>query len=135
MIALDTNVLVRFVVADDPEQAHIARALLEDCTGERPAFVCREVIVEVVWVLEKTYRFSRNEIATLLDEMVGTEGLEVEMASDVARAASKYRRGGAGFSDHMIAAAARRSGAEPLYTFDRKLAQVEGVALLETPAA
>ena len=60
-----------------------------------------------------------------------TAGLELEAADAVARAASSYRRGGAGFSDLMIVAAARREGAETLSTFDRKVALLEGATLLE----
>ncbi|MDE2906398.1 MAG: PIN domain-containing protein, partial [Acidobacteriota bacterium] len=54
MIALDTNVLVRYLVDDDPEQAETARALLASVTPTRPGFVCREVMVELVWVLRRT---------------------------------------------------------------------------------
>ena len=135
MIALDTNVLVRYLADDDAEQARAARTLLEGLTSERPGFVCREVMVEFVWVLQKTYGLSRARIAAVLEALVATEGIEIEAADDVARAAFRYRRGGAGFSDLMIAAAAERSGASPLYTFDRKAPQLEGAALLGTAAA
>ena len=63
--------------------------------------------------------------------MVATEGLVVEAAHDVAQAAFRYRSGGAGFSDLMVLAVARRTGALPLYTFDRKAARLEAVELLE----
>ena len=129
MIALDTNVLVRYLVRDDARQAEAARKLLEALTAERPGLVCREVTVELVWVLERAYRFSRDQIATVLEELVATEGLLIEAADDVARAASRYRHGDVGFSDLMILAAGR-SRAHPLYTFDRKAAGLEGVALL-----
>ena len=130
MIALDTNVLVRYLVRDDVQQAEAARALLDSLTAERPGYVCREVTVELVWVLERAYGFSRDRIATILDELVATEGLVIEEADDVARAAFRYRAGGAGFSDLMILAAAEGSGAHPLYTFDQKAARLEGVSLL-----
>ena len=133
MIALDTNVLVRYLVADDARQAEAARLLLEGLTAERPGFVCREVIVELAWVLQRAYGFSRDRIATVFVDLAATENLEVEAAEDVARAALSYRQGGAGFSDLMIAAAAERAGADTLYTFDRKAAQLEGVTLLAEP--
>ena len=60
-----------------------------------------------------------------------TEGLLIEAADDVARAASRYRHGDVGFSDLMILAAAGRSRAHPLYTFDRKAAELKGVTLLQ----
>ena len=132
MIALDTNVLVRFLVADDRPQAEAARTLLANLTSERPGFVCREVSVEMSWVLERAYRFSRNEIATVVEELVATQELHFEAADDIVRAADGYRRGGAGFSDHMIAAAARRVGAEPLFTFDRQAARLKGAERLAT---
>lgn len=135
MIALDTNVLIRYLVADDATQATAARILLEGLTTERPGFVCREVIVELVWVLRRAYGFSRDRIATVLENFVSTEGLEVEAADDVARAAASYRRGGAGFSDLMIVAAAERVGAGTLHTFDRKVARLDGVTLLVDPAS
>lgn len=130
MIALDTNVLVRFLVADDADQAEAARGLLSELTTENAAFVCREVIIELVWVLERAYGFSRDRIATTLEALVGTQGLRVETADDVVRAAHRYRLGGVGFADLMIAAYARSAGAERLYTFDRKLARLDGAALL-----
>ena len=130
MIALDTNVLVRYLVRDDVQQAEAARTLLESLTAERPGYVCREVTVELVWVLERAYRYSRDQIATILEELVATEGLVIEEADDVARGAFRYRAAGAGFSDLMILAAAERSGAHPLYTFDQKAARLEGAVPL-----
>lgn len=130
MIALDTNVLVRYLVNDDARQAAAARALLAGLTVERPGFVCREVVVELVWVLQRTYGFSRGRIAGVLDELVATRELVFEAGNDVARAAYMYRQGGAGFADLMIAAAAERVGAYPLYTFDRQASQIDGTVLL-----
>ncbi len=130
MIALDTNILVRFLVDDEPQQVGMARELLEGLTGEQPGFVCREVIVELVWVLERTYEFPRERIAGVLDALIATEELQIEASDDVARAAFQYGRGGAGFSDLMIAAAAQRAGAQALYTFDQKAAQIPNATLL-----
>lgn len=131
MIALDTNVLVRFLVRDDERQAASAHVLLTSLTVEEPGFIGREVVVKLVWVLERAYGFDRDRIADVLDDLVSTEALVVEAADDVATAAFRYRDGGAGFSDLMIRAAAERVEALPLYTFDRNAARQEGVALLE----
>ena len=132
MIALDTNILLRFLIDDDREQVEAARSLLEQLTPERPGFVCREVALEVVWVLERSYGFSRDRIATALEQLVSGDALRFEAGDDVIRAAYGYRRGGVGFADRMIAAAARRSGADALYTFDRRLAALQDVIALET---
>ena len=131
MIALDTNVLLRFFLRDDEEQGEAAEKLMLQLTLDEPVFVSREVLVELVWALEYTFRFGRERIASFLDQLVHVAAVEIESASDVVEATGGYRRGGADFADRMIAAAARRAGAVPLYTFDRKAARLPGVTLLE----
>ncbi|MCY3930422.1 MAG: type II toxin-antitoxin system VapC family toxin [Acidobacteria bacterium] len=131
MIALDTNVLLRFFLRDDEEQAEAAEKLMLQLTLDEPGFVSREVLVELVWALEYTFRFGRERIASILDQLVHVAAVEIESASDVVEATGGYRRGGADFADRMIAAAARRAGALSLYTFDRKAARLPGVTLVE----
>ena len=75
MIALDTNVLVRYLVNDDARQAAVARALLAGLTVERLGFVCHEVVVELVWVLQRTYGFSRGRIASVLEDLLASREL------------------------------------------------------------
>ena len=132
MIAVDTNILVRYLVCDDQQQAEAARTLLESLTAEQPGFICREVTLELVWVLERAYNFSRHRIASIVEELVSTEGLVFEAQDDVARSAIRYRTVSAGFSDLMISSAAKRAGADLLYTFDKKAARLERVTLLPT---
>ena len=130
MIALDTHVLVRFLVQDEPEQARIAGEMIERLTGTDPGFVGREVLVELVWVLERAYGYSRSEIAGALDGLLSATELVIEAADDVGPALELYRNDGFGFADLMIVAAARRVGAAELVTFDRKAARLPGVRLL-----
>ena len=131
MIALDTNVLIRYLTRDNPEQAEAARALLRGLTTDNPGFICREVVIEVVWVLERSYRFSRERIANIVVELVATDTLVIEDDNDVAQADAAYRQGSADFSDLMILSAANRVGAQPLYTFDRQFARLDGTELVE----
>lgn len=132
MISLDTNILLRLLVPDRLDQVVAARTLLlEELSADRPGFVCREVILELAWVLRRSYGFTRAQIATAMNDLLLSAVLEIEAAGDVAEGAWEYRRGGAGFADRMIAAAARRAGAVPLYTFDRKAARLPDVTLVE----
>ncbi|MDE0168413.1 MAG: type II toxin-antitoxin system VapC family toxin [bacterium] len=132
MTAVDTNVLVRYLVRDDAAQAEAARVLLEGLTRQHPGFVCREVAIEVVWVLERAYRFERAEIADVLLELVATDCLMFESVDDVIRSVLRYHRGEPGFSDLMILAAAERAEALPLHTLDRRLARMEEATLVPT---
>ena len=133
MLAVDTNVLLRNIVQDDDRQAEAARHFLQKLTPEQPGFICREVALELVWVLERTYKFPRTRIADLMLGLTGTAGVVIENVEDISDAAHRYRQSSADFSDLMILAAAKRVRAKPLYTFDQKLARMEGAALLSEP--
>jgi predicted nucleic-acid-binding protein len=130
VIALDTNVLVRFLVQDDPLQAQLATKVIDQLTDDAQGFVSREVLIELVWVLERAYRLGRAEIAVALDGLLSATELDIEGSDEVAPALELYRNNGFGFADLMIAAAARRACANELVTFDRKASRLPGVRLL-----
>ena len=130
MIGFDTNVLVRFLMQDDPAQAAAASAALTGLTQADPGFLCREVLVELVWVLERAYRLPRADIARALDGLLETQELVIEAADRVALATDRYRKGDAGFADQMVALAGQGAGGSKTLTFDRKGAAVLGMHLL-----
>ena len=130
MIAVDTNVLLRAIVRDNAEMSEAAQALLRGLSVEEPGFVCREVLLETVWVLERVYRFTRAQIVDVLTGLFATGSLVAEDSDGLAKAAFLYGQGNADFADLLILAAAERVGAMPLYTFDQKLAREEGAVLI-----
>ncbi|MFZ4071474.1 MAG: PIN domain-containing protein [Caulobacterales bacterium] len=130
MIGLDTNILVRFLTQDDPDQAPLASAAMAQLTQDRPGLIGREVLIELVWVLERSYKFRRSEIAAVISGLLATSDLVVEGADGVADCLSLYEFEGFGFADLMIRAAARRFGAVGVLTFDRKAAALEGNVML-----
>ena len=130
MEAIDANVILRYIVGDNPEQEAAARSVMDGLTPSNPGFICREVIIEVAWVLERSYRFPRSRVAEALMDLTASDSLVVENSDAVAAAAHRYRQGGVGLSDLMILSAAKREGAMPLYTFDRKLARMDGAVLV-----
>jgi predicted nucleic-acid-binding protein len=131
-IALDTNVLVRFLTQDDTEQFEIAQDIINKCSAKQPAFICREVLVELVWVLERSYKYSRNEITAAVMGLISATELHVETAQDVAEILPLYQNEGFGFSDLMIRQAAIKNGGRDLQIFDRKAAKLAGITLLGT---
>ena len=130
MIGLDTKILVRFLTQDDPDQAPLASAAMAQLTQDRPGLIGREVLIELVWVLERSYKFRRSEIAAVISGLLATSDLVVEGADGVADCLSLYEFEGFGFADLMIRAAARRFGAVGVLTFDRKAAALEGNVML-----
>ena len=81
-------------------------------------------------MLERSYRFTRPQIAEALMDLTASDTLVVEHSDDVAAAAYRFRQGGVGFSDLMILRAAERADSTPLQTFDRRLARMQGAELL-----
>ena len=132
MIALDTNVLVRYLAQDDYAQFQVAADLIDGCTSDAPGYVCREVMIELVWVLERSYKYSREEIAEALLGIVTASQLSVEHAQDIASVVNLYREEGYDFANLMIRQAAQRAENRILQTFDQKLAKLDGVELLGT---
>ena len=131
MIALDTNVVVRFLVQDDKKQAEIATCLFNKLTEQEPGYICREVIIEVVWVLERAYRLTAKQIAPAIEGLISSKELIVEDAERVAIALNKIQEGGAGFSDRMILLASLDAKCTGLATFDKALGMDDGVILLK----
>ena len=130
MIAVDTNVIVRSLLDDDVEQSAAANRLLDGLTTHNPGFVCREVVIELVWVLERVYKLPRATIGAAILEIIASGDLIVENDRAMTQAAYRYMHGGVDFADLMILASANDHGATPLYTFDRKLARLDGARLL-----
>ena len=130
MMGLDTNVIVRFLMRDDAEQAALANTVFAEFTVSTPGFVCREVLVELVWVLQKIYRLPRTDVADAIEGLLGAREMVVESADSVAIAVDRLRKGGAGFADQMIALAGQGAGCGKTVTFDRKAAGLPGMTLL-----
>jgi len=120
LIGVDTNILVRYLVEDDAVQTEMAADFLERRSSPaRPAFVNRVVVAEVVWVLERVFRYPRHLIADNLSELLRTASIRVEDVDDVAEALGLYRDG-AGFTDALIGVSNARQGCSATATLDRK---------------
>jgi len=110
MIGIDTNVLVRYVVQDDPRQAAIASQFIETTLGEdEPGWIASVVLCEFVWVLEAAYGYARNSIAPTLQRLFEIDRFRIEAPSLAWRALDEYRAG-ADFSDALIALANEHEG-------------------------
>jgi predicted nucleic-acid-binding protein len=131
MIAIDTNVLVRLLVADDLEQAAAAQQLLEGAAeAHEPCFLSDPVLCELEWVLVSRYRARRAEVATAFLGLLGKPLFVFEDRTAILRAVESYQQSRADLSDHLIGAKARARGATTTWTFDRALRGCAGFSLL-----
>jgi len=123
LIALDTNVLVRYIVQDDPHQARAATLLIEgQISDASPGFVSDVVLVELVWVLQG-YGYSRSVIADVLTRLLSAIELRIERVELAWSAMRAYRQGPADFADYLLGEQARSAGCSVVKTFDRKAAR------------
>ena len=127
MIALDTNVLVRFLVEDDEAQSRRASRLIENARKrDETLFISDVVMCETVWVLSTSYRFSRSEIAGVLGDLLRGRGVVFSSSDSLARALQAYVAGKGDFADYLIREHASAAGAETVATFDRALLKQAG---------
>ena len=123
MRAVDTNVIVRLLVRDDPHQAATADAFV--ASG---AWVSHLVLAETVWVLTAVHDFPPAVVASVIEALLDHESLVIQDAEVVRAALHRYRsRRGVGFSDCLILEVAHQAGHSPLGSFDRQFARHAGV--------
>lgn len=131
MIGLDTNVLARFLVADDEVQAARARACIEHAVAEgEMLYINRVVLAETVWILTKLYRQSRNALADAIERILLTAEFEVEEKQLAWEALHEFRRGGADFADALIGTVNRSAGCSTTVTFDKEAGKLKTFSLL-----
>ena len=131
MAALDTNVLVRFLVQDDVAQLSAARRLIGRCIRENESlFVPATVSLELEWVLRSNYGFTKADIVRVLSQLLSSTELSFEAESALEIALATYSETRADYADCLHLALAVQAGQQPLWTFDRTASKLEGARLL-----
>lgn len=127
MTGLDTNVLVRYVMQDDPRQSARATKLIESFTGEEPGFVPLVAVVEPVWVLAGSYGLARGQVAAVLEGLLRSKELLLDRADLVSQALGRYRSAGADFADALLERIASAAGCTATLTFDAGAVKAAGM--------
>lgn len=131
MIGLDTNVLVRYIMQDDPKQAAKATKLVEGLTTEAPGFITLVSVVELVWVLSSCYDLSRAQVAQALEVILRSKQLVVDQAEHIVRALRAFSAGSADFADCLIERIAASAGCAQTMTFDTAASKTAGMTLIQ----
>jgi len=127
VIALDTNVLVRFLVEDDEVQTAHATALIKRAVeNDERLFVPDIVLCETAWVLGTRYKIPRREVAAVLRRLMGTRHLAFGSADLVVRALDAFAAGKGDFADYLIREQAAAAGCTTVATFDGDLLKETG---------
>jgi predicted nucleic-acid-binding protein len=130
VIGLDTNILIRYLIQDDPVQSLQANEIIgRRLTEENPGFISIVVMVEMVWVLERAYRFGARDIASVIERILQANVLVVQNEQEVFTAMIALKEGQGSFADAVIAALAASENCSCTLTFDRKALGISGFAL------
>jgi predicted nucleic-acid-binding protein len=131
MPALDTNILVRYIVQDDATQLAAAQRLIRKCVADQlTLFVPVTVTLELEWVLRSSFAFSKGETVGVLSDLFSAAELSFESERALEVALDLYRSNTADFADCVHIALAAQAGEQPLWTFDRGAAKVLGAQIL-----
>ena len=131
MAALDTNILVRYLVNDDAEQSAAAQRLIgQALRTQQTLFVPITVVLELEWVLRSAYGFAKPITIAALSNLLSAAELSFESERALEVALHLYRDGAADFADCVHAALAAQAGETPWWTFDKAAAKLSGAAFL-----
>ena len=130
MPALDTNVLVRYLIADDKKQFEAAKQFIEEAITNEALFIPVSVTVELEWVLRSLYEVDKAMIITTFNRLLEAREIEFQEESAIEIALNLYADNNADFADCLHIASAQTQGRVPLVTFDRQASRVEGAKLL-----
>lgn len=131
MIGLDTNVLIRYLTQDDPVQSAKATDIFERrLTLKTPGFVSLVAMVETVWVLDRAYGLTTQEIATAVERLLQIEVLTIEDEQEVFTAMVALKQGRGSFADALVAELGARAGCTRTLTFDHKALRLSGFELV-----
>jgi|TARA_R100001509_G_scaffold43889_1_gene23831 predicted nucleic-acid-binding protein len=128
---LGTNVLVRYLAQDDPDESAIATAFIEtQCTQDAPCFINHITLCELVSVLEDSYRQDRASIVSIIEQLLQVGQLAVLEPEIVWKALSDFKESNSGFSDHLIARVNQEAGCNVTMTLDKRAGQQPRYKLL-----
>jgi predicted nucleic-acid-binding protein len=123
VLGIDTNVLLRLLIEDDPRQSAASRRLAASFSRTEPGFLNLIVLVEASWVLRQTYGYTREQIATAFDGLLVSDGLVMEDPAAVEEAVELFRQTSIDFADALIVVRNRAAGCATTVTFDQALAR------------
>ena len=131
MPALDTNVLVRYVVQDDSGQLAAAKRLIDRCVAEgKSLFIPVTVTLELEWVLRASFGYVKDDVLQVLSNLFSAAELNFESERALEVALQLYRESSADFADCLHIASATEAGERPLWTFDKGASKLAGAQLI-----
>lgn len=125
MIGLDTNIILRYLLQDDPKQTSQANQIIDrELSEQNPGFISLVTVLEIVCVLRSLLKRDHFQIAAHIEHLLAADSLEVQNEQQVFEAAFALKRGTGAFEDALIGALNTWAGCSKTLTFDRRAARL-----------
>ncbi len=131
MIGLDTNILLRYFVKDDPIQTPMAVQTMYSLSPQEPGWISLLVLAELTWTLRRVFKLNRTAIAEVIAKLLNSQDMVLEQEEIVRQGLHLYSTTKADFADCVIALSARSMGCTTVVTLDEVAARDLGMKLIE----
>ncbi len=130
-IYVDTNVFIRYLTDDVPEQAEQSKNLFEQAEeGRYELFICDLVAAEIIYVLESVYKISKKDTAEKLLAIIKLTNVVLENKSIVLEALELYEEKSLDFTDAYLACHTRKSRHRKVFSFDKDFKKIDFIELV-----
>jgi predicted nucleic-acid-binding protein len=131
LIGLDTNLVLRYLLQDDPRQSRQVNELVDHRLSETDrGFINLATVLEIVWVLRSYFQRTPAEIAAHVEHLLVVDSFEVQNEQQVFEAAYALKHATGEFEDALIGALNAWAGCSHTFTFDKKAARIDHFKLL-----
>jgi len=129
---LDTNIILRYLTADDAQKAKRCEDVFKKAAdGKETLYTTTLVIAEVVWVLEKIYKLSEGDIAKAIRQILNTPHIECDEKDILLRAVGLYELKKIDFIDVYNAVIMETQGIDTLYSYDTDFDSIPSLKRIE----
>ncbi|HUB50899.1 MAG TPA: type II toxin-antitoxin system VapC family toxin [Terracidiphilus sp.] len=131
MIGIDTNILIRYFVKDDPVQTPLAVRTIYSLSGAEPGWISLLVLAELTWSLRRLFKLDRSAIATVVRKLLDSQDIILEQDQIVRQALGLYASTKADLTDCILSVSARLAGCRTVATLDEVAARDLGMHLIK----
>ena len=131
MLGLDTNVILRLLLGDDPAQKKRASRAIERAKTEGlPVMLALAVVLELEWVLRSSARMDKAQVLGIFRLLLESYDVQIENEKVLEQAIHTYQHATVDFAECLFLAQYQQMGCQTMLTFDTKAARIDGVSLV-----
>ena len=131
MKGIDSNVLLRYLMNDDPHQSEHARAFMSSLTTDHPGYINLIVLIETVWVLRHHYKIHRDIMLSTIAGLLNVPSLLFQHDEEIRQALRLCQHQGVDLPDALLTRINQSAGCHETVTFDLTATRLQHMSLLD----